>query len=121
MATKIEFSGVQVGGEMARINSSKGWSPLWAANGRDRGTGPFNRLILRGAIVIDGTGTPPSGPAAGDHEIDCAGMYIPPGLVDSQAHLGSRRAIRDRKCAVVGRSGSLVVDHGGRQNIKKKT
>src|SRR3546814_14621608 len=80
MATKIEFSGVQVGGEMARLNSSKGWSPLRAANGRDRGTGTFNRLILRGAIVIAGTGTQPWGPAAGDHEIDCAGLYTTPGL-----------------------------------------
>ncbi|MFV8227013.1 amidohydrolase, partial [Christiangramia aquimixticola] len=29
----------------------------------DEGEGPFQRLIIRGAIVIDGTGAPPAGPA----------------------------------------------------------
>ena len=28
----------------------------------DEGEGPFNRLILRGATIIDGTGAPPRGP-----------------------------------------------------------
>ncbi|WP_204309890.1 hypothetical protein, partial [Klebsiella michiganensis] len=69
---------------------------------RDRGAGPFKRLVLRGATVIDGTGAPPIGPTdivvedgrivlmkkvgsaktvikeaarppGGDHEIDCHG------------------------------------------------
>lgn len=29
---------------------------------REEGEGPFNRLIIRGAILIDGTGAPPRGP-----------------------------------------------------------
>ena len=31
--------------------------------GRDEGEGPFDRLIIRGVYVIDGTGAPPFGPA----------------------------------------------------------
>jgi len=30
---------------------------------KDEGEGPFNELILRGVIVVDGTGAPPYGPA----------------------------------------------------------
>ena len=47
-------------------------APAWAQGGRgvepgpDRrpgeGEGPFPRLIIRGATVIDGTGAPPQGP-----------------------------------------------------------
>jgi hypothetical protein len=32
------------------------------ARGADEGQGPYERLILRGGIVIDGTGAPPRGP-----------------------------------------------------------
>src|SRR5687768_14717973 len=28
----------------------------------DEGAGPFNRLVIRGATLIDGTGSPPRGP-----------------------------------------------------------
>ena len=81
------------------------------------GEGPFTRLIIRGATVIDGTGAPPIGPAdivieknrivevrsvgfpkvpireAGRpkdavKEIDATGMYVLPGLVDCHAHIG---------------------------------
>ena len=86
----------------------------------DRGTqgdGPFERLILRGAIVIDGTGAPPSGPtdlviegnriaevkgvgaphveidpsrrpSGATKEIDVSGMYVMPGFVDLHTHTG---------------------------------
>ena len=30
--------------------------------GADEGDGPHERLVLRGATIIDGTGTPPMGP-----------------------------------------------------------
>jgi imidazolonepropionase-like amidohydrolase len=36
--------------------------PVLKAPARAEGEGPFDRLILRGAIVIDGTGAPPIGP-----------------------------------------------------------
>lgn len=83
----------------------------------DEGEGPYDRLILRGAIVIDGTGAPPRGPAdiviegsriaeivgvgvpgvaideegrPGDatREIDVSGMYVLPGFVDLHLHTG---------------------------------
>ena len=82
------------------------------------GLGPYARLVLRGAIVIDGTGAPAVGPvdiviendriasirsvgapgspinpkgrpAPGDHEIDVEGMYVLPGFVDAHAHVGN--------------------------------
>src|SRR6202035_4622584 len=86
---------------------------------RAEGEGPFHRLILRGATLIDGTGAPPIGPvdiviagnriasvesvgnpgapidpearpkaAAGDRELDLAGMYVLPGFIDLYGHLG---------------------------------
>ena len=50
------------GEEMGDLNASKGWRPPVPATGRDRGAGPFKRLVLRGATIIDGTGAPPWGP-----------------------------------------------------------
>ncbi|NYT37960.1 amidohydrolase [Allopusillimonas soli] len=106
------------GEEIGDLNASKGWSPPAPATSRDRGTGPYKRLVLRGATIIDGTGAPPWGPAdivveqdrivatigvgaslatinpkhrpaPGDHEIDCHGKFVLPGLVDSHAHIGT--------------------------------
>jgi hypothetical protein len=37
-------------------------NPEAPARGADEGEGPFDRLILRGAVLIDGTGAPPFGP-----------------------------------------------------------
>jgi imidazolonepropionase-like amidohydrolase len=85
----------------------------------DEGAGPFERLIIRGAIVIDGTGAPPVGPTdiviegdriarvvsvgypglpineegrPGDaiYEIDATGMYVMPGFIDNHVHAGGR-------------------------------
>ncbi|MYA10692.1 MAG: amidohydrolase [Gemmatimonadetes bacterium] len=85
--------------------------------GADEGDGPHERLILRGATIIDGTGAPPMGPVdiviEGDRivqiqtvgypgvpidenrrpsgatkEIDLSGMYVMPGFVDMHAHTG---------------------------------
>ena len=83
----------------------------------DEGEGPFERLVLRGAIVIDGTGAPPRGPVdiviegnriariagvgvpgvpidpdgrpdPGTKELDVTGMYVLPGFVDLHLHTG---------------------------------
>ena len=83
----------------------------------DEGEGPFERLIIRGATVIDGTGAPPRGPMDvviegnrvveiknvgtpglaidederpenATREIDAHGMYVLPGFVDMHAHTG---------------------------------
>lgn len=81
------------------------------------GEGPFERLILRGVTVIDGTGAPPVGPVDlviegnriaevrtvgypglpiderrrpkdATREIDGTGMYVMPGFVDLHVHAG---------------------------------
>jgi imidazolonepropionase-like amidohydrolase len=79
---------------------------------RQDGEGPYQRLIVRGVTVIDGTGAPPVGPVdiviegnriaqirggsaepsenppAGTRELDARGMYVLPGFVDLHAHTG---------------------------------
>lgn len=106
-----------VGEELTIERAKGGQPPVVAATGRDRGDGPYRRLVLRGATVIDGTGAPPIGPVdlvvedgrialmkkvgsslstikqgarppAGDHEIDCHGKWLTPGFVDCHAHAG---------------------------------
>ncbi len=81
------------------------------------GEGPFTRLIIRGATLIDGTGAPPTGPVDiviegnrivqvanvgfpgvpidsarrpqnAAREINAHGMYVMPGLVDLHVHAG---------------------------------
>ena len=81
------------------------------------GQGPFGTLVIRGVILIDGSGAPPAGPvdividnnriqsirSAGtpglplrqnrppekpDHEIDATGMYVLPGFVSLHEHAG---------------------------------
>ncbi|GBC78549.1 Adenine deaminase [bacterium HR08] len=83
----------------------------------DEGEGPFERLIIRGATLIDGTGAPPIGPVdiviegnrikeirsvgyprvpireagrpqGATREIDAHGMYVLPGFVDLHGHIG---------------------------------
>jgi Amidohydrolase family len=81
------------------------------------GGGPYDRLVIRGITVIDGTGAAPEGPmdvvvehnrivdvvsvgaphvpirekrrpAKGTREIDGTGMYLMPGFVDTHVHYG---------------------------------
>jgi hypothetical protein len=81
------------------------------------GEGPFDRLVIRSVIVIDGTGAQPRGPidiviqrnriaemvnvgfphaaidpagrpARGIREIDGSGMYLMPGFIDLHTHTG---------------------------------
>lgn len=109
---------IEVGEEMVAGFAKKGLGQVVPATTNDRGRGPFQRLVLRGATVIDGTGAPPWGPAdvviegeriveiaavgvpglpinpmrrpaSGDHEIDCTGKFITPGFVDCHAHVGT--------------------------------
>jgi imidazolonepropionase-like amidohydrolase len=88
------------------------------------GEGPFTRLIIRGATVIDGTGAPPRGPmdiviegnrivdvvsvgvphvpidassrpGNATREIDATGMYVLPGFVDLHVHQGTPQKAPD--------------------------
>jgi imidazolonepropionase-like amidohydrolase len=81
------------------------------------GEGPFDRMVIRGVTLIDGTGAPPRGPvdivveknriaeirsvgaprtpiqekgrpAKGAKEIDATGMYLMPGFIDLHVHTG---------------------------------
>jgi imidazolonepropionase-like amidohydrolase len=96
-------------------------APRQVEPGPDRkageGEGPFERLIIRGATMIDGAGAPAQGPVdiviAGNRieeirsvgfpkvpirdegrpkgatrEIDAHGMYVLPGFVDAHGHIG---------------------------------
>lgn len=82
----------------------------------DLAAGPYNRLVIRGAMVIPGHGGPPAGPydiliegntitqmvpfdpvaaerrgnaqrLTGDRVIEAAGMYVMPGIIDLHTHL----------------------------------
>jgi hypothetical protein len=82
----------------------------------DLAEGPYNRLVIRGGMVIPGHGGPPVGPydivisgnviesmtpfdpvtaerrgdtsrATGDRVIDATGMYVMPGMIDLHMHL----------------------------------
>jgi imidazolonepropionase-like amidohydrolase len=83
----------------------------------DEGGGPYSRLIIRGATLIDGTGAPPMGPVDiviennrivdvksvgypgldideeerptdATREIDAHGQYVMPGIIDMHTHTG---------------------------------
>ncbi len=84
---------------------------------RAEGEGPFDRLILRGATLVDGTGSPPIGPVdiviegnrivevktvgapmleidekkrpkGATHELDVSGAWVLPGIIDLHVHTG---------------------------------
>jgi len=85
--------------------------------GPNEGAGPFDRMIIRGVTLIDGTAAPPRGPVDlvvegnriasirgigtpnvpineerrpgdADFEVDANGMYLMPGIIDLHVHTG---------------------------------
>lgn len=99
---------------VARQNSGM---EVTTARRADEGGGPYNRLIIRGATILDGTGAPPQGPVdiviendiiteirsvgypgvpinerrrpePGDREIDWEGKWVLPGFIDMHVHTG---------------------------------
>jgi hypothetical protein len=99
-----------------QILAQGGITPAPDRTAKDGG-GPYDRLVIRGITVIDGTGAAPVGPmdvvvehnrivdvvsvgaphvpiqekrrpAKGTREIDGTGMYLMPGFVDTHIHYG---------------------------------
>jgi imidazolonepropionase-like amidohydrolase len=94
------------------------FSQVLKAPEKKEGDGPFTQLIIRGVIMINGTGAPPTGPMdiviennriiqiagvgsgiplksdnrpklkEGGKELDCTGMYLLPGFIDMHGHIG---------------------------------
>jgi imidazolonepropionase-like amidohydrolase len=87
------------------------------ANAQDLAQGPFDRMVIRGVTIIDGTGGPPEGPfdvviendriaelhlvgddfgrideasrpAPGDFDLDAQGQFLMPGFIDAHVHMG---------------------------------
>ncbi len=67
-----------------------------SARAETKSEGPYAQLIIRGAILIDGSGAPPQGPidperrpkvATGAREIDASGKYVLPGFVNLHGHI----------------------------------
>ena len=58
----------------------------------DEGEGPYDRLIIRGATVIDGTGAPPIGPMdiiiEGNRIVDVVGVGVPQRPIDEARRPG---------------------------------
>lgn len=105
------------------------------------GSGPYGRLIIRGATIIDGTGAPPIGPAdiviegnriseirfvgapgapinpdrrpeAGDREIDAHGMYVLPGFINAHAHISNTAVFANGLAAPAEYAYKLWLAHG---------
>lgn len=114
MAGVVLAMTVVVGASAQKLPS--GLVPAPDRTARD-GAGPYDRLVIRGITVIDGTGAAPIGPmdvvveknrivdvvsvgvphvpikekgrpAKGTREIDGTGMYLMPGFVDTHVHYG---------------------------------
>ena len=110
------FAGVLIGLSRTAVAQEASSDPR-PAPPRAEGEGPFERLIIRNAMLIDGTGAPARGPVdiviernritsiftvgatVGDmraggrpqnptKEIDATGMYVLPGFVDLHLHSG---------------------------------
>jgi imidazolonepropionase-like amidohydrolase len=98
--------------------------------GAGDGEGPFQRLIIRGVTLVDGTGAPPQGPVdivvegnrireirgvgtpglpinpqrrpqGATRELDANGMYVLPGFVDLHAHTGGAEQLRGNSAEYV--------------------
>ena len=110
IATFVAFGAVA--GAMPNVSLAQ---DAKAAPARAEGDGPFDKLIIRGATLIDGTGAPPRGPVdivvernkitqiadvgfpgvpidqdrrpkGPAREIDATGMYVMPGFIDLHVH-----------------------------------
>ena len=108
----------QAGDEMAFLGGGENLPAKPPPRPDNEGEGPYDRLVLRGGTMIDGTGAPPIGPvdiviennrivqiqsvgypqlpisdkgrpAAGDRELNIEGKYVMPGFIDAHAHIST--------------------------------
>lgn len=115
-ATPVLAQDVEPGEE--RTGSIKKFPTVASPREERLSQGPYKRLVIRGATLVDGTGAPPIGPmdiviegnriteirsvgnpgvpireegrpAPGDYEIDAHGGYVLPGFVDAHSHIGN--------------------------------
>ena len=99
------------GEEGAALATSMGVAlpPPAPDRGADEGVGPFQRLVIDNAMLVDGLGAPPRGPVslvieqdtirqitsqppapmAEEHRLDASGMTVLPGFVDAHVHIGN--------------------------------
>jgi imidazolonepropionase-like amidohydrolase len=110
--TPKPLAAVEPGEERIAPVLATGIAPAKSSPARgDESVGPYDRLVIRNAMLIDGTGAPARGPVdidveqdrivairgsragreyeAGTEIIDASGQYVLPGFVDSHAHLGT--------------------------------
>ncbi|MEZ5551019.1 MAG: amidohydrolase family protein [Pseudomonadales bacterium] len=101
---------VEPGEEGPALAASLGVGLPAPAPERQEGSGPFDSLLIRNVMLINGEGAPPQGPvdvhirgghiysierpgqtapASATEELDARGMYALPGFVDSHAHIGT--------------------------------
>jgi imidazolonepropionase-like amidohydrolase len=122
MANRVALATIMIAGLAAHAYAQQR-GVLQAPNRTaGEGEGPFPRLIVRGATIIDGTGAPPYGPVDiviennritalrgvgtpglpidperrprdATKEIDAHGMYVLPGFVDVHAHSGGTQQL----------------------------
>ncbi|KJK22544.1 amidohydrolase [Burkholderiaceae bacterium 16] len=115
---RTKAAAIEIGEEIVAGFTKYGLPDVAPARSRNRGVGPFPRMVLRGATLIDGTGAPPWGlvdivvegnriadivsvgvpglpirperrPPQAEHEIDCGAGFVTPGFIDSHAHIGA--------------------------------
>lgn len=123
------------------LQDKKRPSNVPAALDRKRGVGPFNRMVIRGATIMDGTGAPPYGPAdiviennviteirvvgapgvpidesrrpaKGDHEIDGTGKFVLPGFINVHAHISNPGQYSTGEAAPATYAYKLWMGHG---------
>ena len=107
---------VEAGDELINNVANMGIVAAPAPPERGEGNGPYSRMVIRGATLINGTGAPAFGPvdivvennritqvqsvgnpglpisesgrpAPAEYEIQAEGMYVMPGMIDSHAHI----------------------------------
>ena len=100
--------GAEPGEESAELSKAYGVQVPEQAPGRrtDEGNGPFSRLVIDGAMLVDGLGSPPRGPVSivieediitsiqnsapksvsGEERIDATGMTVLPGFIIAWFH-----------------------------------